>query len=238
MNILRKLLFFFIILIPKITYAQFSELGGGVGASNVRSDVGVVSAANTRFGANLFYRMNFSHIWVGRAELKYVNIASDDKNYPDLISKQRNYSFYNNAIEVSLGMEFNFLNFRYPKNEHRWCPFLTASLANFSTFSNSFGSSAPFNLAIPFGFGIKYKLSDHWNLGFVYTATKTFSDKIDNISSSNAINISQKIKGNDESANDWYHYAGFTISYTIYKLKCPKHLEDETTPEYWQRQFR
>lgn len=228
----------FLLAIATEALAQFSEFGGGVGATNVRTDIGGVNMANTRYGVNAFYRMNFNHIWVARTELKYVNMASADKNYNDLLSENRKYSFYNNAIEASFSMEFNFLNFRYPKDEHKWCPFITAGLANYVLLGNSEGSISAFNLAIPFGFGVKYKLDDHWNLGFVYTASKTFNDKIDGITSNAPSNYTAKVRGNDSSTNDWYHFAGLTISYTLYKLKCPKHLEDEKVPTYWQGQFR
>lgn len=221
-----------------LAFAQFSEFGGGVGVTNVRTDMGGINPANTRYGANLFYRMNLSHIWVARSEVKYANFASADNSYSDLISKKRNYSFSNNAIEASLSMEFNFLNYRFPKDEHRWCPFLTAGLANFTTFNSSSGGVSPFNFAIPFGLGVKYKLGDYWNLGFIYTASKTFNDKLDNITNNSPYANSAKLSGNDNSINDWYHYAAITVSYTLYKLKCPKHLEGETAPEYWQRQFR
>ncbi len=219
--------------------AQFSEFGGGIGGTNVRSDIGPVNLSNTRIGVNAFYRYNLSHIWVAKAELKYLQVASKDRYYDNNLSNIRKYEFTNNIAEISLNMEFNFLNFRYLKDEHLWSPFLTAGIANYSTFGSSFGGAiSPFNFSIPFGFGIKYKLSDYWNLGFVYTASKTFNEKIDNITDATPANYSDKVRGNDSSTNDWYHYAGFTISYTIYKLKCPTHLEDESAPEYWQRHFR
>lgn len=238
MNINKLSIIIFLCFGSFLADAQFSEIGGGIGISNVRSDLGGVRTANTRYGANFFYRMNLNHIWVARAELKYFNIASSDSYYKKQISEIRNTNFSNNGIEVSFNFEFNFLNFRYPKYEHKWCPYLSAGIANFSTFGSSFGTNSLFNVAIPFGFGIKYKLSDHWNLGLNYSVSKTFSDKLDNISSSKSDKYIDKIKGNDASTNDWYHYLGFSVSYTIYKMKCPDHLEDETTPEYWQRQFR
>lgn len=221
------------------TIAQFSEFGGGVGATNIRSDLGLVSLPNTRWGVNGFYRWNLSHIWVMRLEAKYVNAASSDSYYDYAVPNARNYSFKNNMLEVSANMEYNFLNFRYLKDEHRWCPFLTAGFGNYGLFATSYDDKADFfNFSIPIGFGVKFKLSDYWNLGFIYTASKTFNDKIDGISQSEPSEMSVRIRATDEATNDWFHYAGFTISYTLYRLRCPKHLEEESAPEYWQRHFR
>jgi hypothetical protein len=216
-----------------LSFAQIHEVGGGLGFSNNRSDVSNhLILPNTSYGFWGFYRYNFNPVWVLRAEIREMHIqASDNLNFP--LPAVRNYNFNTNILEFSINAEYNFLNYRKPDNQFRWCPFLTLGVANFMTFGSSFGSGfKPINLSIPFGFGVKYKLSEHLNLGSTFIADKTFTDNLDGLSSNYANNIATQYQGIDLSTNDWYFFLGFSISYTFYKVKCPEIYDDLKTPKH------
>ncbi len=56
-------------------------------------------------------------------------------------------------------------------------------------YSNADGYPEPYKkiqFAIPFGFGVKYKLARYWDLGFEITWRKTFTDYLDDVSTTYA----------------------------------------------------
>ena len=98
-------------------------------------------------------------------------------------------------------------------------------------------------LAIPFGFGIKYALTDKVNLGFEIGARRAFSDYLDDVSGTYVSSVELAAAGNtlgaalsnrtgelmgtepvvvptgtprgDDKNADWYFIAGITISYNF-----------------------
>lgn len=220
--------------------AQYSEFGGGIGATNTRTDIAGMRFPATRYGATVFYRYNFNEVWVLRADVRYARLMASDANNSYLLSIYRDYAFTHNVVDIGAHLEFNFLNFRAnSKFKHEFTTFLTAGLANYTKFGSSFGASlSPLNVAIPFGMGWKWQLDKHWNIGMIYTASKTFDDYLDGLNNNNPANMPDLLKGWDKATMDWYHFLGFTVSYTLYRLKCPKYDEGMSAEKYWQRRFR
>lgn len=232
-----------LLLLAHTATCQFHEVGGGLGLTNTRTEISNFNLLNSGVGLWGFYRYNFNEVWVGRADLRFLQIGANDSHNSDWLSASRGASFSASVIELSANIEYNFLNYRQIRERFRWSPFLTAGVASFSPFTYSFsdptgiyfdnGPSA-FNFAIPFGLGIKYKLSQYLNLGATFIATKTFTDQLDGISMNTPTTIPLHYRGVDQSTNDWYNFLGFTISYTFYGLKCPPHQNDIQMPSYWQ----
>lgn len=235
----KSLIIVLFIFVFKAASAQYHEIGGGLGFSNTRTDFGGIAPLSTRFGGTAFYRFNFNEVWVFRTDLNIARFASADKYYNNLQAELRRQSFFTNFVQFGLNMEYNFLNFRAQnKYRHVFSTFLTAGLANsvFFAQSQNRGISA-FNISIPFGLGAKYQISKQWNVGLIYLAHKYFVDKIDNIPNNAPPFNSSKVQNPDITTQDWLHTLNFTVSYTIYKLRCPEHFEGEV-PSFWQRGFR
>jgi hypothetical protein len=71
-----------------------------------------------------------------------------------------------------------------------------------------------FAFAVPVGAGIKYALSEHWNLGFEAGVRVLFTDDFDNLTDQN-----EQVM--NPYSRDLYFYNGVSISYTFYKIHCP-----------------
>lgn len=99
-----------------------------------------------------------------------------------------------------------------------------------------------FGVAFPFGIGFKYSLGERFGLALEWGMRKTFTDYLDDVSTSyyfdatsiSSATVAQHLsdptltheaymqRGNDKT-NDWYSFAGLTVTYKINlinKLKC------------------
>src|SRR6185312_10951262 len=131
----------------------------------------------------------------------------------------RDASFHTSIEELSVIVEYNFLNYRALNDPVKFSPYLAGGLGMF--ISNSYQNGHSFNACIPLGIGIKYKLGKQINLGAEIIARKTFTDNLDGVGS-------YTISGHETANlfdNDWYYYTGFNISYTFYDVQCPQRLK-------------
>lgn len=103
-----------------------------------------------------------------------------------------------------------------------------------------------FNAAIPLGGGFKYAINKNWTIGIEAALRKTFTDFLDDVSDEFVnVRTTANPKGqlakeladrSDEKGepigkegkqrgnvltNDEYLFTGFTVSYTLHKIKCP-----------------
>jgi len=100
-------------------------------------------------------------------------------------------------------------------------------------------------LAVPLGFGVKFRLSEDWVMGLEYVIHKTFTDYLDDVSSSyiessyiegqygpmaaamadrsRVLNEAGVSRG-DDSNNDWYAIFGLNLTYRINLsgVRCPE----------------
>jgi len=102
--------------------------------------------------------------------------------------------------------------------------------------NDNFNDRSPYNqysFAIPFGFGFKYSLTDKFGLTFEWGMRKTFTDYIDDISTTYADDPSviadptqthsAYMQRGDDQTMDWYNYTGVTITYK-FDLRNKKRL--------------
>lgn len=210
-----------------------SEIGGGIGGLVYKGEV----APNYRFqnnrpGATIFYKKDISEPVTLKANLMAGWIRADDENVDLPINGFRRAAIKTNLIELSAGLEYNFLNYYDQRRRTRWTPyyFISVAVANYNNkvvlqnnrikpFENGFV------LAIPTGVGFKYALSYHWNLGLEVGARKTLlgnSDHVDYLQTKDYPGLpNRELQHTDPYDQDWYFYNGLSISYTFYKLRCP-----------------
>jgi hypothetical protein len=213
-------IFFVLILIAENTQGQKNEIGFSIGGLNYTGEVSpAYHVSHTRPAGSLFYRLNISPIIAVRASFMAGALYGNEKNSKNPVAAIRSAFFKSFISEFSLLAEYNFFNYRGKKDDRRVCPYLVGGLGMFRAErrkGNYRNGSEFVELAIPFGMGIKYKLSRNLNLGAEFVARKTATDQIDGISS--------QYLGAQETSNifdkDWYYYAGFSLSYTFYKVVC------------------
>ncbi|WP_299709030.1 DUF6089 family protein [uncultured Pontibacter sp.] len=218
-------------------YAQFiekkpvttSEIGVGIGGANYKGEI----SPNYRFLNNqpamtVFYRKDISAPITLRAGLMGSHRIFNDKAFRDE-SQDLPYHDWRDAelklsmFELALGVEYNFLDYyENIRKPHRVSPyfFIGAALLNYNhqlvergNITKPFDNT--FTVSMPFGVGVKYALSKHWNLGLEFGARKMFNDVLDYLDANDS-----KAKANPHD-NDMYFYNGISLSYTFYRNNCP-----------------
>ncbi|WP_255749843.1 DUF6089 family protein [Pontibacter liquoris] len=219
------------------TYAQSSmttsELGLGLGGANYKGDL----APDYRFLSNqpaltIFYRRDISNPITLRGGLMLSHRILDDNTLGDPAYDLPYPNYRQAELRLSMGelsavMEYNFLDYYDLKQRPRFSPYFFAGVAGLvygARLSSENVTLQPeldkpsdtrLALAIPFGVGIKYALSKHWNLGLEFGARKVLTDKLDYLTEQDSKRLANP---NDK---DWYYYNGVSISYTFYRINCP-----------------
>ena len=240
----------FFITTAKAQNLQISELGLGLGGLNYKGEI----APKYRFGNNglaatIFYRREISKPVTLRAAILGGTVNATDNYFKIPLNQFRQAKLSGSLFEVSAGLEYNFLDYYDLTRKQRWTPYFFVNAAGFYSSTqtesnvNALVGGATvasqvttadragnvekrdlLSVAIPIGFGIKYSLSYHWNLGAEIGARKIFTDLYDNLGEDTSIALANP---NDK---DWYFYNGFSISYTFYKIKCPKVYRSNPSP--------
>jgi hypothetical protein len=199
-----KSLMLSIMLMPGLLMAQRLHLNITGGVSNYSGDLQDKSytfdQSNFAFGVGLQYDItrNFS----ATSNISFMKVtASDLYNKPDL--QFRNLSFLSNILEWNLLGEYTFLDI----TKSAWSPFVFGGIAVFhfdpyayDTLLNkvylkplstegeglsAFPGQKPYSLtqfAIPFGGGIKFRISENVVLAYEVGFRKTFTDYLDDVS--------------------------------------------------------
>ncbi len=207
-----------------IVNAQSKEIGGGLASFNYTGDLTrTYDITQQTPGLQFYYIRNYQNGWSGKLALAAGTIKGSDKNPIDPLGEVRNASFRDFITEVSAQMNYDFLDFRTSKDLVKFSPYLSVGAGFF--LINRVEKNAEYSdvqLMIPFGGGIKYSINPLWTLNFEFSARKLFYDYLDNISEEEIQNKqnSNYQFGNWED-NDWYYFAGLSISYTFWNVNCP-----------------
>ena len=136
--------YFFTIILAMLSsgfcFSQIHEIGVFVGGSNFIGDVGAtnyISPNQPAFG--LVYKWNRSPRHSFRFSAIYTDLEGIDTKSDDPRREQRGYSFNNDIVELSVGMEFTFFDFnlQIPAN----CVYFVTLLA--ILYSCAWGSPVP-----------------------------------------------------------------------------------------------
>lgn len=210
-----------------ISYSQIYEVGVFVGGSNFIGDVGATNyiSPNQAVIGGVF-KWNRSERHSFRLTINYAKLEAHDEKSDDPRREQRGYSFENDLLEISAGMEFTFLDFDLHTEGKKTTPYLysgitTAKHDNFY-FNNGVLTSedtSSWAFGIPIVLGIKTTLNDNFILSFEVGARYTFSDEIDGSVPDSVNKRSQYSFGNINN-NDWYTFSGFTLTYTFGENPC------------------
>ncbi|WP_299758994.1 DUF6089 family protein [uncultured Pontibacter sp.] len=207
-----------------------SEIGIGIGGANYKGEI----APNYRFLNNqpavtVFYRRDMSNALTLRGGLMGSHRIVNDNTFSDEAFDDRPFHAYRQAelrlslLELSGVVEYNFLDYYDRTQSPRLSPYVFVGVAGllYNKKLNFAGNESKefdtdMTVAIPFGVGLKYALSTHWNLGLEFGARKTFTDKLDHLTTEE---YPENIANPHD--NDWYFYNGISISYTFYRYNCP-----------------
>ena len=204
------------------THAQIHEIGVFVGGINYIGDIGpttYVSPSEPAIG--LLYKWNKSPRHSYRLSYIQSKIESNDTESKEASRNQRGYRFENNLKELSLGLEFNFLDFNLHESSTKITPYVTTGLsyflANYSLTDTKSGFTVQGrterrkSIALPIIIGVKSNISRSWVLALESGARYTLTDNIDGSFNQNFGNTNN---------NDWYVFTGATLTYTFGIKPC------------------
>lgn len=201
-----KKIFLFVFLTNILSPAfsqKYGEVGIFVGGTFFIGDVYSQISTNTGLTVGADFRYNFNSRWAWRTDFKYGKLSGEDANSNVDFEIQRNLSFTNEYYQLGTYIEFNFLRFKpykpqsYFQDADVFTPFVYAGLALFyhdpkTTLAGNEYELQPLQtegvqyskvgVAIPFGFGFKFRISDRLILGLHGELAPTFTDYLDDVS--------------------------------------------------------
>ncbi|MFT3740515.1 MAG: DUF6089 family protein [Breznakibacter sp.] len=207
------------------------ELGGFLGTSYYMGDLNPATPfKNSHLALGGFARYALSDRWALKGT---GTIGGLSGSYPQngllfAVGPDDTYSFNRKFGDVALMSEFNFLSY-----DHRFLSntvfttYITVGLASivYKRKENRGGNeSRPtvFVLSLPFGFGVKYKITEWMRIGAEWTMRKTFVDDLDDAGATTSVDPTDPYGfGTKEIShnNDWYSFAGVTVSFNMLKRR-------------------
>ena len=235
---------------------EFGILGG---TGYYIGDMNSTHFNNLRVAGGITYRKNFDRRFTFKSSALYTNVYANDEKSNEAIKENRNLKFKSDIIELSGQIEFNFLAYETGNSLYNWTPFIFTGVSIFNYNPQAEGSDGQWydlqelgtegqgttsfpnrkkysltQLSVPFGGGVKIGVSDNFNIIVEYGLRKTFTDYIDDVSTTYAgipsefTNIAieladQSIDGpqlagiarGDETNKDWYSFSGITLSFRL-----------------------
>lgn len=203
--------------------AQIDEIGFGLGGLSYTGDLvrGYKLLQNKPAGT-FFIRHNINDYVSLRYAATGGILSGGDANNPiDPFAVQRSASFRITIVELSIMMEYHFLDFKTGSALTRFSPYFTGGIALFG-MSGSTEKPKPyssFQPAIPLGLGLKYIVNPKWMVGFEFGLRKLFIDWLDNVSEGDP--LKKNYQYGNWYDNDTYYFTGFTLNYAFYRIPCP-----------------
>ena len=158
------------------------EFGIGGGMSWAYGDINKSKAIYKPGGfISILVRYNANPRWAFATDLSTLQIKGDCKDFEDSFPEGFRQSFDNRLWQLSFRPEFHFWNYGwvndYREKKH-FVPFITTGLGGaFSCGDGDTGAA----FCIPFGIGLKWKISPRVNTQLSCLFTRTFGDNADGI---------------------------------------------------------
>lgn len=187
-------------------YVQQGEFGITVGAAHYFGDINTRAAVNRPKPAlGLFFRKQFGNYVGLRIAGHYAQLGYSDTYSKNEFQQRRNLSFNTNIFEIAAMGDFNFFKFQPNDPKYLFTPYVTlgvgvftydpyAFLNNKKEFLRPLGTEgqtigyqgrkqySTLAVSIPFGVGVKYNISPNVNLSFEVSHRYTFTDYLDDVS--------------------------------------------------------
>ena len=209
-----------------LSYSQINEIGVFVGGSNFIGDVGATDYISpNQLAIGGVYKWNRSRRHSYRASLIFSELEGIDVNSDDPRRIQRGYEFSSKIMEVSLGMEFTFMDFNLHTGEKIGTPYLYTGISvtnhdNHYFFNNiqTSENNSSWAYGIPMALGFKTNFLETLILGIEIGARYTFSDELDGSIPDGKFR--QQFRFGNINNNDWYVFSGITLTYTFGENPC------------------
>lgn len=190
------------------------DMGGGIGMTGYLGDANTANLwSNPSWDAELLFRYMLNPRFAFKTNLYVGGLRGDSSKMTNVFPGGETYKFSTTFYELGEMFEFNFFNYGMGESYRklkRFSPYITAGLGVTAwTVDGKMGAA----FTIPLGVGVKYKLSERWNLGFEFIMKKTFSDRLDGDTLKDPLGIKSSFMKN----TDWFSTMSLTISYEFSK---------------------
>ena len=206
------------------TAAQTYEIGAFVGGSNFIGDVGSTNYIRPNkpvLGAILKWNRSPRHAF--RFSALFTELEGDDSDSHENGRQERNLSFENSIIELSLGIEYTFWEFDMFKDRRANAPYLYTGITAFQhdnvilSAGELVRNGGMWDMAIPIVFGYKVALSYSATIALEGGIRYSFSDALDG---SDPIGNNEGIRFGNLNNDDWYMFTGVTVSFAFGRKPC------------------
>lgn len=217
-----------------LSLSQTYEIGPIFGSTQFIGDVGSTKVLaiddyfdrdKTSYG--LLFRWNRSTRHSYRFSYIRLNTIARDIDSDILERQVRGLEFSTGINEISIGLEYTFWEWDlHSVKRPQLVPYLSTGVAYFFTdhyarAGNQLLESGDLNnFAIPLTLGVKTTLGRRFVLSAEFTARYTFSDNIDGSNPSELDNPGAFQKFGNPNSNDWYIFAGISLTYTFGRKPC------------------
>lgn len=185
------------------------DFGAGVGMSGYAGDASSNVFSHPGFEAEASFRYLPTSRWAVRGLFSVSGISGNTADMDGVLPGFEEYSFKSTVYDLGARVEFNFFSYGIGetyKHMRRWSPYLTLGVG--VTLATCDGNTAV-GPNIPMGAGVKFKLSERWNLGAEFIMTKVFNDHVDGAQLSDLTTIKSSFLKN----NDWHSRLALSITY-------------------------
>jgi hypothetical protein len=272
---MRNIFLILILLSPLIGFSQYWEVGAFLGGANYQGDLidkgQVICFKETNFTYGGLIRYNISRRIAFKGNIYKGSISGSDQNAKENYMRRwdRNLSFKSSILDIGVQTEFNILPYKSGHFKWKYAPYIFAGVSYLKFNPQAYYNGKWVNLqplgtegqgiarykdrkyslsqvVIPFGIGWKQSLKRSLNIGIELSARKTFTDYLDDVSTTYveaadlikshgqiAANLSnrtgevgERIEYTDVNARgnpdnkDWYYFAGITITYSFLPKVC------------------
>jgi hypothetical protein len=272
---MRKLILIILTAFPMGLMAQYWDMGLFLGGANYNGDFvdkgSIIVLKETNFSYGVLARYNLTNRFSFKGSIYKGYISGSDDNARENYQKKftRNLSFRSKITDISAQVEYNLFPYKSGHFKYKYAPyiFLGVGYLNFNPQAyyngkwvnlqplGTEGQGIPLykdrkyslsQIVIPFGFGWKQSITRNINLGIEFSARKTFTDYLDDCSTTYvasadlikshgqiSANLSNRtgevgepieytdkdIRGNPDN-KDWYYFVGLTITYSLLGNLC------------------
>ncbi|MGB0403371.1 MAG: DUF6089 family protein [Salibacteraceae bacterium] len=235
--------------LPSIVKGQSqNQLGLQLGVSYYLGDLNETKQFqknHTHFTYGFIHRLPLNARFAWKNSFQIGKLSGDDADSESSIKQNRNLNFQTKLYEFSTQFEFNFLPYHSFVLNQYFSPYIFGGIGFFwinpsTTLNgneyqlrdyNTEGQLKAYNkmqFAIPFGLGIKVKFSHRFMFSIEYGLRKTFTDYIDDVSTSypddpgNMGTVSQALSNrsldNGNGQNDWGMQRGNSQRKDLYSI--------------------
>jgi hypothetical protein len=189
------------------SFVHQAEFGIGAGAAHYFGDLNPTAAVNRpKANAGVFFRKQFNNYMSVRLSGEYALLGYSDQYSNNAVQQRRNLSFNSHVWEAAVSFDFNFFTFQTGFEDFRFTPYVGVGVGAFSYDPYAFldnqkyflrplgtegqGSSAyptfktyaPIAVSVPLTLGVKYALSEQFNVFAELMYRFTNTDYLDDVS--------------------------------------------------------